>query len=346
VIDIERLADWMDGEGLAKGEPIEHSFIAGGSQNEIYEIRRGDVHGALRIPPTTAPESRDEGIVREWRIIEALDGSDVPHTPAIAACTDKAVLGRTFYLMGFVDGWSPMGLEQLSDGSRPWPEPFDSDIEARKGLAFQLVEGIALLGNVDWQAKGLHDLGRPDGFHERQVDRWTTFLERIKGRELPGFDEAAAWLRAHRPIDFIPGLMHGDYQFANVMYAYGAPARLAAIVDWEMGTVGDPKLDLGWVVQSWPRDTTAQSASESGYVDMYGMPSRDEVLAHYADVSGRQVDDIDYYIVLAKWKLAVVLEQGFQRADKDPKLQAFGPVVLDLMKGAAELAETSDYKGK
>ena len=158
------------------------------------------------------------------------------------------------------------------------------------------------------------DLGRPDGFHERQVDRWTAFLERIKGRELPGFDEASSWLRAHRPIDFIPGLMHGDYQFANVMFKDGAPARLAAIVDWEMGTVGDPKLDLGWVVQGWPEDTSADEDHAGGYVDMTGMPSRDEIVSHYSEVSGRQVDDMDYYVVLAKWKLAVVLEQGFQRA--------------------------------
>jgi aminoglycoside phosphotransferase (APT) family kinase protein len=346
VIDIDRLVQWMDDEGLpGKGEPVEHRYISGGSQNEIYEIRRGDLHGAIRIPPATAPESRDDGIVREWRIIEALDGTDVPHTAAIGVCTDKAVLGRTFYLMGFVDGWSPMGLETEPDGSRPWPEPFRSDLDARRGLAFQLVEGIALLGNVDWQAKGLQDLGRPDGFHERQVDRWTAFLERIKGRELPGFDEAAAWLRAHKPIDFIPGLMHGDYQFANVMFEHGAPAKLAAIVDWEMGTVGDPKLDLGWVVQSWPEDTMSDAATGSGYVDMYGMPSRTEVLEHYAKVSGRQVDDVDYYIVLAKWKLAVVLEQGFQRAGSDEKLQAFGQVVLDLMQGAAEYAASSDYTG-
>jgi aminoglycoside phosphotransferase (APT) family kinase protein len=198
---------------------------------------------------------------------------------------------------------------------------------------------------VDWRAAGLEDLGRPDGFHERQVDRWTAFLERIEGRELPGLDEASAWLRAHRPIDYVPGLMHGDYQFANVMFDHGAPARLAAIVDWEMGTVGDPKLDLAWVVQSWPDDTSAPAARESGYVDMHGMPSRWQVLEHYAAVSGRQVDDIDYYIVLARWKLAIVLEQGFQRAADDEKLVAFGPIVLDLMSGAAELAATSDYRG-
>jgi aminoglycoside phosphotransferase (APT) family kinase protein len=291
----------------------------------------------MRIPPPSAPTSRDDGIIREWRIIEALSSTDVPHTDAIAVCADQSVLGRTFYLMGFVDGWSPMSTR------RQWPAPFDIDLGERRGLAFQLVEGIGLLSKVDWKSKGLEDFGRPEGFHERQVDRWTAFLERIKGRDLPGFEEAAAWLRAHRPIDYVPGLMHGDYQFANVMFRHGSPAHLAAIVDWEMGTVGDPKLDLGWVVHSWPDDTSSDEDRTGGYVDMTGMPSFEEVLAHYSAVSGRQVDDIDYYCVLAKWKLAVVLEQGFQRAGDDEKLRAFGPVVLDLMAGAADLAETSDY---
>jgi aminoglycoside phosphotransferase (APT) family kinase protein len=339
VIDLERLGAWMDDTGLAgKGEPLEHRYLSGGSQNEIYELRRGDLHCAMRIPPPSAPAPRDDGIVREWRIIEALDGTDVPHTAAVAVCTDKAVLGRTFYLMGFVDGWSPM------DTHGTWPAPFDADHDARRGLAFQLVEGIALLSKVDWRAKGLEDLGRPDGFHDRQVDRWTAFLDRVKGRELPGFEVASAWLRAHRPLDYVPGVMHGDYQFANVMYRHGAPATLAAIVDWEMGTVGDPKLDLGWVVHSWPEDTTSGDGSVGGYVDMRYLPSRAEVLARYAEVSGRQVDDIDYYCVLAKWKLAIALEQGFQRAADDEKLLAFGPIVLDLMAQAAELAESTDYR--
>jgi aminoglycoside phosphotransferase (APT) family kinase protein len=340
VIDLDRLAEWMDDQGLpGKGEPIADRFLSGGSQNEIYELRRGDDVCVIRIPPPSAPAPRDEGILREWRIIEALDGTDVPHTPAVAVCEDASVLGRPFYLMGLVDGWSPMEMM----GDKRWPAPFDTDLEARAGLAYQLVEGAALLSNVDWKAKGLDGLGRPDGFHERQVDRWTAFLERIMGRKLPGFDVAAAWLRAHRPIDYVPGIMHGDYQFANVMYCHGAPARLAAIVDWEMGTVGDPKIDLAWVVQSWPEDTSSPAAAASGYVDMTGMPLRDKLLAHYSDVSGRQTDDIDYYVILAKWKLAVVLEQGFQRAGDDEKLLAFGPIVLDLMQGAAELAETTDY---
>ena len=337
-LNIPRLAKWMDGAALpGKGEPLTARFLSGGTQNVIYELVRGDARCVIRMPPPGAPPDRDKGILREWRIIEALDGTDVPHTEAIGVCDDASVLGRPFYLMGFVDGWSPM------DQHGKWPEPFQSELDTRPGLSYQLAEGIALLSKVDWKAKGLADLGRPDGFHERQVDRWIGFLERIKNRDLPGLQVATDWLRAHKPLDFIPGLMHGDYQFANVMYRHGAPAQLAAIVDWEMGTVGDPKLDLGWMVQSWPSDDGA--SGEMSYVDMRGMPTRDQVVAHYAEVSGRQVDDLDYYLVLAKWKLAIVLEQGFQRAGDDETLLAFGPVVTDLMASAAELAETTDYRG-
>jgi len=337
VIDTARLADWMDAATLpGKGEPLKADFLSGGTQNVIYRIRRGDNDCVLRMPPPDAPPDRDKGILREWRIIEALDGTDVPHTAAVGVCPDASVLGRPFYLMGFVAGWSPTGLAQ-----RKWPAPFDTDLAARGDLAYQLAEGIALLSKVDWKARGLQDLGRPDGFHERQVDRWTGFFERIKRREIDGLTEATDWLRTHKPLDFIPGLMHGDYQFANVMYRHGAPAQLAAIVDWEMGTVGDPKLDLGWMVQSWPEDTRAPSAMN--YVDMRGMPSRTQVVDHYAKVSGRQVDDLDYYLVLAKWKLAIVLEQGFQRAGDNEKLMAYGPVIVDLMRSAADLAESSDY---
>src|SRR4051812_11259242 len=153
----------MDKVGLPGSGTPSASYISGGSQNEIYEIVRGDLRCVMRIPPPPAPASRDDGILREWRIIEALDGTDVPHTKAVAVCTDKSVLGRTFYLMGYVDGWSPMGSDQ-------WPEPFHSDLDARRGLAIQLIDGIARLSKVDWQARGLSDLGRPDGFHERQVD--------------------------------------------------------------------------------------------------------------------------------------------------------------------------------
>lgn len=179
-------------------------------------------------------------------------------------CADPTVLGRPFYLMTYVDGWSLGG---------DWPTPFDKDLSARRDLAFQLVEGIALLGNVDWQAKGLQDFGRPDGFHERQVQRWTAFLARIKGREIPGFAEAAHWLTRHKPIDFVPGLMHGDYGFANVMFGHGSPPRLAAIIDWEMTTIGDPKLDLGWALSFLPADPLDPTQTGGVEGNFYGMPT-------------------------------------------------------------------------
>jgi aminoglycoside phosphotransferase (APT) family kinase protein len=295
-IDTTRLAEWMDAAALpGKGEPLTARFLSGGTQNVIYELCRGDARCVLRMPPPGAPPDRDKGILREWRIIAALDGTDVPHTEAVGMCDDPSVLGRPFYLMGYVDGWSPM------DQHGVWPEPFHSDPSTRAGLSYQLAEGIALLSKVDWRARGLSDLGRPEGFHERQVDRWIGFLERIKQRDLPGLAVATDWLRAHKPLDYIPGLMHGDYQFANVMYRHGAPATLAAIVDWEMGTVGDPKLDLAWMVQSWPTGDGRTGGMDGGmnYVDTRGMPARDDVVGHYADVSGRQVDDLDYYLVLA-----------------------------------------------
>ncbi len=337
MIDIDRLAAWLDAQDVpGKGASIKHRLVTGGAQNEIYEIRRGEeLHAALRIPPLSAPPARDAGILREWRIVKGLGGTDVPQPKAVAVCEDPSVLGRTFYLMDFVDGWSPMS-------ARTWPAPFDTDQEARAGLATELIDGIALLSRVDWRAQGLEGLGRPEGFHERQVDRWTAMLAKVGRRELPGFAEAEAWLRAHRPIDYIPGVLHGDYQFANVMYRHGAPARLAAILDWEMGTVGDPKLDLAWVIDKWPADTSSGEGGFS-YVDMTGMPGRDAMIARYAAVSGRQVDDLDYYLVLSRFKLAIVIEQGFQRAGNNPTLKAFGPVALDLMGRAADLASSTSY---
>jgi aminoglycoside phosphotransferase (APT) family kinase protein len=235
--------------------------------------------------------------------------------------------------MDYVDGWSAMQV----DG---WPAPFDTDLDARRGLAFELVEGIARLARVDWRAGGLEGFGRPDGFHDRQVDRWMAHLSRFSFRDIPGLDAAADWLRSHRPRVYEPGIMHGDYQFANVMFRHGGPARLAAIVDWEMATVGDPVLDLGWVLMGWP-DDPAETGS-LGYVDYTGMPGKDELLERYASVSGRAVDDVGYYVILARFKMAVVLEGGYARWVKgeaaNEKMEAFGPVVLDMAARAAELA--------
>lgn len=333
----ERLARWMDARGLpGAGEPLELRVVAGGASNEILEVRRGGARMALRRPPRIVPPGRNETMLREARVLAALAGTDVPHSRLLAACDDESVLGACFYVMEFVDGWSCME-------SQGWPAPFDRDLEARRGLAWELVEGIARLARVDWRARGLEGFGRPDGFHDRQVDRWLSHLARFRFREIPGLQQAAEWLRRHRPRRWEPGILHGDYQFANVLFRHGAPARLAAIVDWEMSTVGDPLLDLGWVLMSWPNpDEDRRSAS---YVDHTGMPTRAELVERYAGVSGRAVEDIDYYVILARFKMAIVLEGGYARwvqgrAD-NPKMAAFGDVVLEMARRAAELARTT-----
>ena len=344
--DPERLGAWMDRQGLAgEGAPLSTRFISGGASNEIFEVSRGGHRWALRRPPRRVPEGRNRTMLREYRILAALAGSDVPHARAVGACDDTGVLGAAFYLMDYVDGWSPISEPE-------WPEPFFSDLDARAGLAYELVDASARLSRLDWRAMGLEGLGRPDGFHERQVDRWYAHLERFRFRDIPGLDVAGDWLRGRKPRSYQPGIMHGDYQFANVMFHHGAPARMAAIVDWEMGTVGDPLLDLAWVVMGWPDDTREVADGEGpaggrvgGYVDYTGMPGSDDLLERYASVSGRDVDEIDYYVILARFKMAIVLEGGYARyvaggAD-NPMMEAFGPVVLDMARAAAELARTT-----
>jgi aminoglycoside phosphotransferase (APT) family kinase protein len=342
-IDPGRLGHWMDDRGMdGAGLPIDVRFITGGASNDLFEVSRGHQRCALRRPPDPVPPGRNETMVRESRLLAALGDTDVPHARLLAGCDDPEVLGGCFYLMEFVDGWSP-----IQEGT-VWPEPFGSDLEARRGLAFQLVDGIARLSRVDWRARGLEGFGRPDGFHERQVDRWLRHLEAVQFRPLPGIDEAAEWLRSHKPRTYQPGIMHGDYQFANVMYRHGGPARLAAIVDWEMATVGDPLLDLGWVINGWPEDTSASGEGTVSYVDYTGMPSRIELLDYYQEASGRPVDEIDYYVILARFKLAIVLEAGYARvvtgeAD-NPKMAMFGDVVLEMARKAAELSATTSLR--
>jgi aminoglycoside phosphotransferase (APT) family kinase protein len=333
LVDPQRLARWMDTQPLPGiGELPAISRLSGGSQNELFAVERGGAEHVLRRPPNVAAQGRYEAFSREHRVLAALADTDVPHPHLHAVCDDVEVLGGPFYLTERVDGWSPMQVG--------WAPPFDTDLDARRGLAIQLVDGIARLARVDWKAAGLEGFGRPEGFHDRQVDRWLAFLERVKTRELPGIDETADWLRGHRPKVYEPGILHGDYQFANVMFCHGAPARLAAIVDWEMATIGDPLLDLGWALISYPADD--QPTDGTAYVDYTGMPPREELLAHYETVSGRSTEDLPYYLILARFKLGIVLEQSvarFAAGEADDRVASFATMVTGLIAGAAELAE-------
>ncbi|WP_067904169.1 phosphotransferase family protein [Nocardia vaccinii] len=339
-IDIEKLGSWLDQrDAPGHGELPTVETLSGGSQNTLLRITRGDTRMVLRIPGPRATQKRLDELLREIRLVRALAGTDVPHAGLIAADETGELLGKPFYLMDEIDGWSPM--------DNGWQAPFDTDLEARRGLAFALIEGAAKLGRVDWRAQGLEGFGRPEGFHERQPDRWLSFLRSFEVRELPGVEEAAQWLRANAPRHFTPGIMHGDYQYANVMYAHGAPARLAALVDWEMTTIGDPLLDLAWALLGYD----GEQPRRDFYLDVAGMPTRSELLEHYETLSELPTDNIDYYLVLANFKIGIVLERTYalaaQSGKADPKvLEAFGPMALRSIATAAELARSLPTKAR
>ena len=244
-----------------------------------------------------------------------------PHTAAIAACEDTARARP---------GVLPDGLRRRLVADGPDRQEVAGAVRHRlrgpQGPGLPAGRGHRAARQCRLEGQGAsRDLGRPDGFHERQVDRWTAFLERIKGRELPGFDEAAAWLRAHKPIDFIPGLMHGDYQFANVMYQRRR-AR-AAGRDRRLGDghrrrsearpgLGRPQ--LAGRHQTRPRRRPRATSTCSG------MPTRTRCSRTTRRSRAARSTTSTTTCVLAKWKLAVVLEQGFQRAGDDEKLQRSG----------------------
>lgn len=335
--DAATLGRWLDTQNAPGDGLPELKKLTGGSQNVLYLITRGDERMVLRMPGDRADASRNKELLREIRLVRALNGTDVPHAELIAADEAGELLGKPFYVMAEIDGWSPM------DGG--WQPPFDTDLEARRGLAFQLIEGAAKLGRLDWRAQGLEGFGKPDGFHDRQVDRWLSFLDSFKVRELPGLDVAADWLRRNKPDHFTPGIMHGDYQYANVMYAHGAPARLAALVDWEMTTIGDPLLDLAWALMGYDGEEPASDF----YLPVEGMPTRSELLEHYEKISGLSTENIDYYMVLANFKIGIVLEKtyaaGVTTGKGDPKIiEAFGPLILRSIAKAADMARSLPSK--
>jgi aminoglycoside phosphotransferase (APT) family kinase protein len=308
-VDLEILEAWMDDQGLPKGEIGVVDKLVGGTQNILLRFERGGHHYVLRRPPLHKRANSDETMRREARVLGALKGSDVPHPELIAACPDEALLGAAFYLMQPIDGFNATtGLPELHEGDR----------DVRRGMGLAMAEGIASLGAVDYLAVGLEGFGRPEGYLERQVSRWQNQLESYNemkgypGPEIPGVEQIALWLEANRPKHFEPGILHGDYHMANVMFSFDGP-ELAAIVDWELATVGDPLLDLGALIATWP-DTEGKTPLGNALHHLGGLPTADEMLAHYLERSTRNADAIDWYAVLACYRLGIILEGTHARA--------------------------------
>lgn len=314
LVDLAALSSWMDRQGLGHGPLTDIVRLAGGTQNILLKFSRSGRAYVLRRPPPVLRANSNETMRREARVLAALKGTNVPHPELIAACPDETVLGAAFYLMEPIDGYNATtGL----------PEPFASSPQLRHQMGLSLVDGIAALGAQDYVALGLTGLGKPDNYLERQVSRWKAQLESYAEfpewdglKDLPDIAGVSRWLEENRPQTFQPGIIHGDYHLANVMYRFDAP-RLAAIVDWELTTIGDPLLDLGWLLATWPEGNTGTVS----VTPWEGFPSADELVAHYATQTTRDLSHIHWYGVLACYKLGIILEGTYARAcaGKAPK---------------------------
>jgi len=311
-LDVERLTQWMEAKRLGSGPVRELVPLVGGTQNVVLRFRRGSREFVLRRPPWHPRAESNGTILREAQVLGALNGSAVPHPQMLAVCEDASVLGTTFYLMSHVAGFNATtGLPEMQRGS--------PQMRYRMGLA--LVEAAAQLAALDHRKVGLAAFGKPEGFLERQTQRWQRQLESY-GKypkwpgttEIPGIGQVARWLEQNMPKSgYRAGILHGDYHIGNVLFCCDSTC-LAAIVDWELATIGDPLLDLAWLVATWPDETGFVPNPAIRVQPWEGFPSATELIAHYARCSGRDLQAMPWYVVLACFKLGIILEGSYARA--------------------------------
>lgn len=315
--NLKAVAEWMSRQGLGEGPLEDVSEISGGTQNIMLRFTRSGRPYVLRRGPQHLRPRSNTVILRETRVLAALAGTDVPHPRLIATCDDTSVLGdAVFYLMEPVDGFN--AGEEL-------PPLHAGDAGVRFGMGISMADALAKLHAVDHVAAGLADFGKPEGFLERQVPRWLSELESYNefenypGPDIPGVDDVAKWLEEHRPTQWQPGILHGDYHAANVMFSRTGP-DVVAIVDWEMSTIGDPLLDLGWMLATW-RQSDGTSVFGHSLTEMGGLAGPEDLIETYAANTSRDLSHITWYTVLACFKLGIVIEGTLARAcaGKAPK---------------------------
>ncbi|MCU0312774.1 MAG: phosphotransferase family protein [Solirubrobacteraceae bacterium] len=328
---LDPLLAFLDALGLGAGEP-EIRPIGEGHSNVTYLVTRGPATFVLRRPPRPPIPPSAHDVLREARVLRALHGrARVPKV--LGVCDDESVIGAPFYVMEAVEGHVV---------TQEVPAPLDS-LEDRRRMGEELVDALVEMHAVDWQAAGLDGFGKPTGYLERQLRRFLGLWEINKTREIPAVETVAGWLRANMPESGPATVVHGDYRLGNVMFAPEAPARLVAIFDWEMATIGDPKADLGYLCTLWiDRDDPPAGMFElSGVTREPGFPARAELIARYEERSGRAMTDIRWYQTLALWKAIVFMEGNYKRAvsgaTDDPFLKRFGDGVIELADRAEEL---------
>ena len=304
--DVASLRAWVSERGIG-ADITDVEPLTGGTQNIVARLRLDGRPLVLRRPPAHPRPTSNDTMLREIAVLRTLAGTDVPHPEFVAGCADLDVLGVVFYLMAYVDGFNP-GTEVADAYAR------DAAMRHQVGLAY--AASLARLGNVAWEGSPLAAIKRPGSFLARQVPQFRRLLEsyrhdRYSPDSLPSVTELADWLEANRPPDAQPGIMHGDAHLNNVLLRRETP-EMAAFIDWEMCTVGDPLLDLGWMLICWPLDPNPIGAG-AALAALGGLAGRRELLDAYFAAGGRQTSRLDWYVAMACFKLGIVIEGTWSR---------------------------------
>ena len=326
LIVLEPLSRFLSAQGLNAPDDLSASPIGEGHSNATFVLSTGSV---LRRPPRGPLPPSAHDVLREARLLRALESTPVRVPRVLAVCDDAAVIGAPFYVMERVAG------EVITDSI-----PASLDTPAERGrIAEELIDALVELHAIDWTRIGLEGFGKPTGYLERQLRRFTGLWEHNRTRDLPQVEEVGRWLAANMPASPPATVVHGDFRLGNTMFAGAAPARLVAIFDWEMATIGDPLADIGYLLMHWTQPGDALGKFNAHNVTLRpGFPTRAELTALYEKRSGRSVQALDWYVTLALWKAVVFMEGNYKRAlagsVDDPYLKSFGDGVVEIAERA------------
>jgi aminoglycoside phosphotransferase (APT) family kinase protein len=301
-IDEARVTPWLEEHVEGLRPPLSFSLIAGGHSNLTYRV--DDAAGGafvLRRPPLGHVLATAHDMGREHRIISALGPTPVPVAPALAYCDDTDVNDAPFYVMGFVEGHilRDQGTAKVLDEDQ------------RRTASESLVDVLAEIHAVDPDAVGLGELGRKEGYIERQLKRWHKQFLDSKTREVPALDAVYERLRADVPEQGPATIVHGDYRLDNCLV--GDDGKVAAVLDWEICTLGDPLADVGLLMVYWTDPEDDATALLTSPTTLPGFLRRSDLLERYAERSGRDLSTIDYYTAFGYWKLACIVEGVYAR---------------------------------
>ncbi|HEX7290824.1 MAG TPA: phosphotransferase family protein [Conexibacter sp.] len=301
----EPLAAFLDAHDLAPGDgPLEAEPVGEGHSNVTYLVRRGGDEVVLRRPPRPPLPPSAHDVLREARLLRAVENQPVRTPRVLATCDDEAVIGAPFYVMEKVAG----------DVITTRVPPALATPEQRRRIADELIDALVEVHAVDWQACGLDGYGRPTGYLDRQLRRFGGLWEHNKTREIATLDRVTRWLVERKPESGPATIVHGDYRLGNAMFASGAPARLTAIFDWELATIGDPLADVGYLTATYAQAGDPETNfTRFAVTTEDGFPTRGELIARYEERSGRSMSSVAWYATLALWKAAIFLEGSYKR---------------------------------